>query len=172
MNLTCEELRRVLDYDPETGIFTWKEPRSNSVMIGQKAGSKNNQGYLSIEIGRTAYKSHRLAWFYVTGEWPAHQIDHINGVRDDNRFVNLRLATHAENSCNRRLYKNNSSGLKGVSFDSRNKKWKAQIRINNDLKYLGLFTSPEAAHTAYRTAARKYHGEFASFGDSHSAREG
>ncbi len=110
------------------------------------------------------YKAHRLAWFYMTGEWPPDQIDHIDGDRDNNRLVNLRKATNAQNGANARLSKNNSSGFKGVSFDTSVGRWRASIRRNRQLHYLGFFNTPEEAHAAYASAAVQLFGEFARMG--------
>jgi hypothetical protein len=118
-------------------------------------------GYWGIGIEGRSYAAHRLAWLYVTGEWPKDQIDHINCTRADNRFSNLREATNAENSKNSKISKNNTSGFKGVSWDQRNKKFIASIGVGGKLLYLGRFRDPRAASQAYREAAEKHHGEFA-----------
>lgn len=159
-DLTCERLREILSYDPDTGIFTWKVAVSK-VKAGAVAGCNDGQGYLRIKIDGRNYKSHRLAWLYMTGEWPKEQVDHVNGSRGDNRFENLREAAHAENLWNSGKRVDNTSGFKGVFFDTQARKWRALIGIKGKQKSLGRFTSPEAAHAAYVAAAKKYFGEFA-----------
>lgn len=97
----------------------------------------------------------------MTGEWPPDEIDHINGVRDDNRWVNLRIATRGQNLCNARRRSDNTSGYKGVCWDANKGKWLASITINRKNKFLGHYETPEAGHEAYFVAAREHFGEFA-----------
>jgi hypothetical protein len=96
MTLTVERLRELLTYDPETGELRWRVTRRRAAK-GSLAGTLNRNGYRNIEVEQRCYKAHRLAWLYVTGEWPKETIDHINCKRDDNRWANLRQATTAEN---------------------------------------------------------------------------
>ena len=149
----------MLDYDPETGVFRWKQTRGPA-RKGDIAGSKNVYGY--IDLTRRKWLAHRLAWLYMYGECPPEQIDHINGVRDDNRIANLRLATNAQNSRNR-LRRKSKSGIKGVSWIPKCRKWKAGICFNGRPIHIGHFATAEEAEQAYRDAAYKLHGEFASF---------
>ncbi len=158
--LTADGLRSVLDYDAETGNFHWKVTRGRAI-AGAQTGYKNARGYLIIRIDGKNYKAHRLAWLYVTGEWPANQIDHINNNPGDNRFCNLREATHSENMMNKSRYANNKSGFKGVHLHKQSKRWRARIRIDNKNISLGLFDTPQLAYAAYCSAAYKLHGEFA-----------
>jgi hypothetical protein len=162
MELTSEELRRLLHYDPETGVFRWKCQPCNRVKIGQEAGTGSN-GYSLIRISGKCFKAHRLAWLYMTGEWPKEFIDHINGVRSDNRFANLREATQAENKRNIGKLRNNTSGFKGVYFNKLFNRWQARVMAAGKSIYLGSFMTPEEAHTAYCDGARRYHEEFAHF---------
>jgi len=104
--------------------------------------------------------AHRLAWLYVTGSFPKHQIDHINMVKSDNSFLNLREATRSENGANRKKYSNNTSGYKGVSRNTPNGRWKARIRKNGAGIHLGLFDTAKEAHIAYCSAAKNIHGEY------------
>jgi citrate synthase len=94
MDLTAEELRRVLHYDPDTGIFTWKVTLSNRNPAGKKAGCIDHYGYIMMSIHGKRYKAHRLAWLYMTGAWPTNQIDHKFNNRSDNRFSELREADY------------------------------------------------------------------------------
>jgi hypothetical protein len=151
--LNPERLRELLAYDPETGAFTWRVGQR----AGKVAGSVHSKGYARIWVGGRSYRAHRLAWLYVTGAWPVAQLDHANGARDDNRFVNLREATNAENGHNRKT--NNPCGFKGVR--QQKKRWCARIGKNGRRIFLGLFATPEEAHAAYVAAATEHHGEFA-----------
>lgn len=151
---TRERLKELLDYNPETGVFTW-------VNAGKIAGSPCGFGYRAIRCLGGRYYSHRLAWFYVRGAWPKNQIDHINGNKSDNRIANLREATHKENLWNSAKHKDNKSGLKGVSLHAQSGRWQTQIYINGRSRFLGLHDSPAAAHKAYCDAANQLHGKFA-----------
>lgn len=159
--LTVEYVLSILNYNPETGIFTWKGGRPR-VHEGMKAGSPGKMGHLEIEIDSVCYHANRLAWFVMTGSWPTHLIDHKNNVSDDNSWTNLRPATRAQNRMNTRCPRNNRCGLKGVT--ARYGKWIARIRVAGKLTHLGSFLSPEDAHAAYVSAASKYFGEFANAG--------
>ena len=109
-----EELKQILDYDPDTGLFRWKiKPRSQTD-LGDIAGTLC-QGYIRITINKKNYYAHRLAWLYMTGQWPVNTVDHINRIRNDNRISNLREATDQEQQFHLGEYKNNTSGFKGVS---------------------------------------------------------
>ena len=156
--LTVERLRQLFAYDVSTGLFTRLVRTSNSVHVGDVAGTKNVHGYWQINIDYKLYLAHRLAWLYVYGEWPAHKLDHINGDRQDNRIANLRGATDEVNAQNiRRAQKNNSTGLLGAFARSRGKTFISRIRVNNKYLNLGSFQTKEAAHAAYVEAKRKYH---------------
>jgi hypothetical protein len=159
--LTHEELTRLLDYDPETGVFRWKVVTSNRVTKGQVAGSNDGKGHLLIRLNGTKYAAHRLAWFYVHKVWPHPEIDHINRVKDDNRIANLREATRNQNNRNVGIKRHNKSGFKGVCRHSQAKhKYQAQILVNGKKIYLGLFDTPEDAHAAYVAASEEHHGEY------------
>ena len=132
--LTQERLKHLLDYDPETGVFTRRVRTSNRIMVGQIAGTVHSKGYLCIDIDGRKYFAHRLAWLYVHGRWPKQQIDHINGNRSDNRLCNLREASHAENQHNRRRKnKNNTSGVPGVFWNTNRRKWEARICVDGKM---------------------------------------
>jgi hypothetical protein len=155
--LTKEHLKELLSYDPETGIFTNLTQRGKRIKIGGVAGFKGN-GYVRIEIDYKTYQAHRLTWLYTYGEFPETFLDHINEIRDDNRLVNLRLATRQENHHNISTpNKNNASGLRGVCWHKFSGKWRAQIMINGRVKYLGNFDTAEQASKAYVTAKRELH---------------
>lgn len=145
-------LLRMLRYVPETGYFIWTEARNAKVPAGTIAGTRAKSGYVHININGFVVGAHRLAWFYMTGEWPTVDVEHRNGLRWDNEWGNLRLATRGENMQNVKLSVRNKSGLRGVSRNA-NGKWRAQIATgNNKTRYLGLFDTPEDAHEAYMAA--------------------
>ncbi len=158
--LTAERLRELLHYDSETGVFKRKISTSNYVRVGDIAGSYV-QGYREIRIDGSRYRSHRLVWLYVHGKWPKNEIDHINGVRDDNRLINLREATHTENSYNKGAAKNSTSGVKGVSWDLRKKKWRAQCTVNGKQYHQGYFVNIADAECAANKFREQHHGHFA-----------
>lgn len=166
MSLTAERLRHLLSYDPESGLFTWKNPQSNRVNVGQVAGtvSGNSNGYVQISIDGKLYHSHRLAWLYMTGEWPADQIDHANRNRSDNRWSNLRAATRSQNAMNS-FHANNTSGRKGVNWHKKTGKWVAKISVDCKTHHLGYYNDIEDAAVAYKNIARILHGKFNNFGD-------
>lgn len=155
--VTQSRLKELLHYDMNTGALTWVADQRGHIRAGANAGSRRPNGYLSIKIRQRAYYAHRLAWLYVHGVWPKHQIDHINGVRDDNRLVNLREATIIENRQNITLRKCNTSGFVGVSWCAKTKKWYARIGVRHRTICLGYYESPESAHAAYCAAKAKYH---------------
>lgn len=156
--LTQEKLKNHLHYNPLNGLFTWIKPTYKSrVSIGSIAGNQAPDGYIIIKIFGQKYPAHRLAWFYMTGEWPANVIDHINCIRNDNVFSNIRLATYSENQHNRNKFKSTKSGLIGAKYDISRKKYKADIRLGRKTIFLGRFDTAIEAHNAYITAKRKYH---------------
>lgn len=155
--LTAERVRELFHYDPDVGIFTRLKRTSKNTKIGESVGCIRPDGYLSVSIDNKAYQLHRIAWLYVTGEFPKHQIDHVNGARDDNRLTNLREATNAQNSQNRGRNKNNSSGYTGVTWNTEHGKWKPQISWNGKVHHLGYFDDPEEAHKMYLFAKENTH---------------
>lgn len=154
-NLSRERLQEVLDYDPDTGIFKWKASRKG-VTVGAVTGKTNSKGYRQIGIDMTLYLSHRLAWVYMTGVWSAKEIDHINGVKVDNRFINLREATATQNQQNSRSSRG-SSVFRGVSWSAYANKWNAKIRLNGKSQHLGYFEDENEAAEAYQSAQRRLH---------------
>ena len=155
--ITQSRLQELLHYSPDTGVFTRLVQTSSRVKIGDIAGGLNQKGYRQITIDGKKHSAHRLAWFYMTGDWPIAGIDHRNGVKDDNRWRNLREATHAENGQNMAMYRNNTSGFMGVSWDHKMQKWQASLMTNGHHKHLGRFDMPEAAHAAYLAAKADLH---------------
>ena len=116
---------------------------------------------MAVSADRNLVLVHRLIWFWVTGRWPDHQVDHADGNRTNNRWANLREATFSQNIVNRGPNKNNKCGLKGVFFHPQAKKWRARMYHNKKMYELGLHPTPEAAHDVYAKKVREVHGEFA-----------
>jgi hypothetical protein len=155
------KLNDLLDYDPETGLFTWKKTSSNRAVAGSIAGTLHRSGYPMIKINGKRYRSHRLAYKMFYGSDPVDQVDHIDCDKSNNKIANLRDATRSQNQKNRGAQKNNTSGFKGVSYLSKRKRWLAQIWYNHKKIYLGSYKTKEDAASAYEKAAKEHHGEFA-----------
>ena len=145
MTISQIELKELLDYNQETGVFTWRVSKSGNKGIGSIAGTNWN-GYNQIKVNCKKYLTHRLAWLYVHGEWP-NVIDHINGIKDDNRIENLRNVTCRENQQNLTIHRNGN--LLGTTYDINLKKWRSQIHIKGYNVRLGSFDTKELAHKAY-----------------------
>jgi hypothetical protein len=154
--MTQEELNNILDYNPTKDEFTWLKNFHVS-KIGTRAGSVDSKGYRRIKINGKLYKEHRLVWLWYNGYLPTKDIDHKNGIRDDNRIDNLREATNAENAQNLGKYKTNTSGYTGVSFDEKTGKWRASIKKNGKSISLGYYDTPEEARDAYLKAKSELH---------------
>ena len=155
-DLTAQRLRELLDYDPETGNFTWRVGIGSRAKAGTAAGCKDHMGYFTIGIAGRCYRSHRLAWLYMTGSWPIHFIDHLDGNGENNAIANLRDVHTSINSQNQRHARcDNSHGFLGVSRSR--SRWQARIMVDGARKYLGIFQTPEAAYAAYLTAKRALH---------------
>ncbi|ECO4906473.1 HNH endonuclease [Salmonella enterica] len=159
--LSINTLRELLYYDESTGIFTWKKDRRGIVRPGRTAGCVNGRGYCVLRVHGVLYASHRLAWFYVHGDWPNGEIDHINGCKTDNRINNLRVATRNQNARNVGLTRKNKSGVKNVHWNNGHNKYRACIEVDQKEIHLGYFTNISEAETAVKSARIKYHGEFA-----------
>jgi hypothetical protein len=158
-------LRERLNYDPDSGVFIWKNPPASKIkLIGREAGTKR-KGYVFIAVdGFGQLGAHRLAWIYMYGPTiGGAEIDHIDGNPSNNAIANLRLATSREQKQNKGVQSNNRSGLKGAYYHAchSGKKWRSQIKVDNCLIFLGYFDTAEEAHAAYGIAAKKYFGDFA-----------
>ena len=171
--LTAEYARECLDYNPETGLAVWKtRPREhffsvgswkswNGRFAGKSPRNINSFGYLRISINNTSYRLHLLIWLMMTGAWSLLEVDHKDLNPINNRWDNLREATHAQNNQNKPMRPDNTSGYKGVTFDKSRNKWAAVIRNNGVQHHLGRFDTAQEAGAAYQRAAREHHGEFA-----------
>jgi HNH endonuclease len=154
--IALDRLKELLSYDPDTGEFIWLVNKSARARTGMVAGQKTRYGYIAVVIDGVFYPAHRLAWFYVTTEWPPAEIDHRDLDKTNNRFANLREATRKQNMQNRRTPNiTGSSGYLGVS-KNRNK-WEARIGIDGKVKHIGNFGTPEEAHAAYVLEKRRIH---------------
>lgn len=158
--ITQQRLKELLHYDPESGWFTNLVQRGQRGTIGAVAGNHDKDGYIVIQIGGRKYRAGRLAWLYMTGEWPT-EVDHWDGVYDNDSWSNLRDGTHADNMANSNRA-TGMSGLRGVNRDPRNPtKWRSRVSYGNCRQWLGPFDSPEEAYEAYLKAVEHHHGEFA-----------
>ena len=167
LKLTKEDedyIRENLRYDPETGELWWTklaEVKYNKRRMDKPVGSNVGKGYLEVRIplpsGSRNILSHRICWFLYCGSWPEGLLDHINGIKDDNKIENLRKATQNQNEMNKKKRADCSSKYKGVSWNKRNQQWRARVRKNE----LGSYTSEEEAARAYDKAARELFGEYA-----------
>lgn len=154
-------LTEVLNYDPETGVFTRKIARSNNHKAGDVAGYVSKKdGYRHIWVGERTYSAARLAWLYMTGEWPQHTVDHIDLNRTNDCWSNLRAATQAQNVANRGKPKSNKTGFKGVSR-LKNGRFYACIKFKGKCRNLGNYATAEEASEAYAKAITSVYGEFA-----------
>jgi hypothetical protein len=162
--ITQERLKEVMRYDPETGVFTWliavgRGPSRRQP--GDTAGNDNHDGAIRITYNGEKYLAHRLAWFYMTGRWPKPDCDHQDRDRANNRWSNLREATHSQNLANTTVRKNSKSGIKGVCWNVKSRKWQASITVDYHQRSLGYFDCPAAAHLAYCLEAHKAFGPYA-----------
>lgn len=159
-NLTAEEVRYFFDYDKETGnLIRINTSKNHPHRLNKVAGCKYSEGYIVVSVpGGRRFSAHRLIWLWVYGEWPKHEIDHINGNRSDNRIENLRDVTRSVNGENRRAADiTNKSGILGASWLEKRKCYQVVISVRGTQHFLGLFKDPEQARNAYITAKRKLH---------------
>lgn len=154
--LTQARLKELIHYCPDSGVFT-RLISSGSSKSGNPTGYIDSEGYVRVSVDRNKCGGHRLAWLYVNGIMPKDQIDHINGVRSDNRILNLREADQSVNSKNLKTPDNNKSGVIGVHWHKASEKWQAQISANGIKIHLGVFDDFEAACIA-RKGAEMDHG--------------
>ena len=169
--LTADQLRTLLDYVPKSGVFVWRARAAltrydrtwNTRYAGKIAGTPTvPKGYVQIMVDGHLYLGHRLAYLWMTSNWPPFEIDHKDHNPANNAWRNLRAATSSQGKMNTRLRSDNTSGFKGVGFEKRRGHWIAVIEADGKRHYLGSFPTPEAAKSAYAEAAQRLHGEFAS----------
>lgn len=148
-------IKEYISYCSKTGSLFWIKSPANKIKPGEIV-NLNDRGYRSFKLKRKTYLGHRVAWFLHHGFWPKNQIDHINGVRSDNKIINLRESTHAENNINRSCHRNGK--LPGTTFFKKRNKWVAQIEIKGiNKKYIGIFNSEKEAHEAYLKVKEKFY---------------
>jgi hypothetical protein len=168
-------VRELLIYDPVTGLFEWR-PRDrkwfpsanawstwNTKNAGKRAFTYADDGCNTGSFFGLGVQAARVAFLYMTGRWPDPEVDHRNGVNGDDRWTNLREATHLQNSANRRRHDDNRSGFKGVTWQASKRKWAARICVKGRTFSLGYHDLKSAAFLAYVSAAIEHHGEFARF---------
>lgn len=160
--ITAERLRELVEYDQHTGAFTQRAnyvgTRGARWAVGRLVGHVAATGYLTMRLDGRLYQAHRLAWLYAYGRWPDADIDHINGVRTDNRIANLRDVTNAVNRQNtRRARADSQTMVQGVTFCKRRGRFFSRIRCNGRAKFLGYFDDSGQAHQAYVEAKRRLH---------------
>lgn len=160
--IELHRLKEQLSYDPGSGRWTWLVRPARNVFPGDEAGCVGSNGCRHINVDGQHYLAHRLAWFYMTGEWPASEIDHRDLDRSNNQWSNLRLACRGENNRNVGRRRDNTSGIKGVR--QRGGRFTAAIRCGGEPVHLGSYRTASQAKAAYDLAAYLYHGEFAHFG--------
>jgi hypothetical protein len=153
--ITQDNLKELMHYDLNTGVFTWKVATNGYIKKGDIAGEVMKKGYIRICVLKKRYMAHRLAFLYVLGRLPSDQVDHINRVKGDNRWINLRNATSSENSKNKSISSANKTGVTGMEFYSGGR-YQSSIRVNRKLIYLGLFTDKFEAICARKSAEVKY----------------
>ena len=158
--LTQERVKELFNYNPENGELIWikkSAPQANTVKVGMIAGCVNkSSGYRTILYNRKTYQASRIIFMYMTGSFPKNNIDHINGVKTDNRWVNLREVTTTENNRNKRIHKNNTSGTMGVYFRKNRDTWIAEICSNSKMIRLGSFKNKADAIKARKEAEKIY----------------
>lgn len=153
-SLTAEDLKAVLSYDAQTGLFHWLRTR-------RVAGCGRPDGYVIVGLYGRLYLAHRLAWLWMTGKWPEMHVDHINRSKGDNRFANLRQASVPQNLANSGPRTSSKTGIKGVSWCASTQKWRATITVNGRQKSLGRHRELEAAMAAYQAEATRLYGQYA-----------
>lgn len=159
--LTKDDVKEIFTY--QNGKLFWNDDRSSRVKSGDEAGSFDYKGYKQVKIGNYTYKVHRLIFLYHHNHLPI-TIDHIDGDKSNNNIENLRGATYSQNQCNRSLQKNNTSGIKGVSWSKNKNKWEAYCFINKKKKNLGRYNTKEEAECVVIEYRNNTHGEFANHG--------
>jgi hypothetical protein len=165
-DLSYEYVDSILEYNPYTGNLIWKVNKKSAKVKGKIAGRKANNGYIQIKIDGKSYMAHRLAYLLMTGIWPKYQIDHWDNNPSNNKWYNLRIATHSQNMSNTLESTRNTSGYRGVCWSKKAKKWHAKIQVNGEKIHLGYFDFKHKAAEAYNRAALEYFGEFATLNEN------
>lgn len=156
MSLTYEEAIQAWEYCPATGWFLWRADRKRGIKRASRAGAKGSNGYIYLSLKNTAYLAHRVAWLMSYGNWPDYEIDHIDGNPANNKLANLKAATRVENCRNMALRRDNKSGVMGVWWEERRRKWTAYIRVNGRSIHLGRYAEWWDAVCAKKAAEHKH----------------
>ncbi|AZV02184.1 homing endonuclease [Pectobacterium phage Arno162] len=158
-------LKENLIYNPKTGHFFWKKTLCSTAIAGRRAGHSAAHGYRAIQVcGKKVYE-HDAAWLIINGEIPdGFEIDHKNLVKTDNRLCNLRLVSKAQNQHNRSMNKNNTSGIKGVSFCKQTGMYKARVTCKGKCIHVGRYKTIDEAEKAVKLKRNELHGEFSNHG--------
>lgn len=154
--MTYDECADLLEYNRKTGELLWKKSLGRA-KPGSVAGYTDTNGYVRLCIKGRMYLAHRIAWLMTHGEWPKNSIDHVNGIKHDNRIENIRSASQLENCQNRQVNRNNKTGFPGVDFHKRSGKFRAKIGYQFKAIHLGYFDNPQDAHKAYLAAKKTIH---------------
>lgn len=162
VEVTQKLLKEHFEY--RDGHLWWIKPTARRTKIGDKAGTDNYTGYRNCRFFTKLYREHRLIWLYHYGVWPDQQLDHINGVKSDNRIENLRKCTNQQNSFNKKSNSSSSSSYKGVHWKKRDKVWVAQYTLNGKITWIGSFETEQEAAEAYRKTTESFHQEYANYG--------
>ena len=173
--ISLKEFKSRISYDPTTGIFKWAARVGSQGRVSRRAGKvagcvNKLVGYVFLGVRGRIGLGHMWAWFYITGKWPRHEIDHRNRVRHDNRWKNLRKATRVQNCHNATIRSDNTSGFKGVGLHKQTGKWRARITAKRKTTNLGLFDTANEAAAAYVLEANRLHGMFATHANKADAR--
>ena len=155
---TSEQANQAWEYDAITGVLHRKKISTSTQGV---AGCLRNDGYINVKYKGTSYLAHRVVWLIMTGHWPVDKLDHIDGNKTNNRIDNLRECSQAQNTCNKKLGKDNTSGIKGIHWSKACKKWLVQLSIDGKKKYFGVYEDKELAELVAIEARDKYHKEFA-----------
>ena len=164
--IDCQLAKALFNYDPESGELTWRvdtsaTPKDKPVGTITRPKIKGYTSYIRVNVLGQPYKAHRIAWLMQTGDWPKSYIDHIDGDGLNNRWENLREATASQNAYNQKVRSDNTSGVKGVSYDKKRDLWYVYIDVNKKRKHLGRYETKDEAVAARLVAEKAYHGEYA-----------
>ncbi len=158
--ITQARLHEIFDYDAHTGNLVWKVATARRIKVGDVAGCTKEQGYRTIRLDGRSHLAHRLVWMWHHGEWPKHEIDHIDRDPANNRIENLRDVSSSINQLNRR-YRSNKTGLAGVAENGN--QFMAQLNIFGKPVYLGTFDTPEEAHHVFKRVHFDLHGKHSKY---------
>ena len=164
MQITQEQVRHAFDYDPLTGVLKWKNPVHHRVWVGKICRSPGKKGYYRVQFVGKLWHVHRIIFLYMKGRFPNSDLDHINGIVNDNRWVNLREATASENRFNSRRYRNNTSGFKGVAWCKQKNKWRGRVKVEGKEYHAGFFDDIHEAVNEVQELRNNLHKNFANHG--------